>query len=125
MPVTEKHAVAFEFVPREDYHKEHDKLCSAIGGDFNSICCTIRQNQNFFLEHQQKCINRFDQDLQQAIEHAGDIIRELSKCGCSGFCSHAYVMEKMRRLHIILDDTAPDSLQNRMSSFRFKLPQHV
>lgn len=125
MPVTQKSAVGFVFLPREDYQKEHNKLCSTMDDDFASTCCTVRHNQEIFLEHQQKCINRFDQDLQQAIEHAGDMIRELAKCGCSGFCSYGYVMEKMRRLHIILDDTAPDSLQERMSTFRFKLPESV
>lgn len=125
MPVTERHAVAFEVAPREDYNKEHDKLCRAMGDDFYSTCCAVRHNQDLFLEHQQKCINRFDPDLQQAIEHAGDIIRELSKCGCSGFCSYGYVMEKMRRLHLILDDTAPGNLQGRMAGFRFKLPEIV
>lgn len=86
----------------DEYHKAWNQLCAETPSK-EEACRRIRQNQELYLEHQQKCLNKYDPTLQLAIEHAGDIIRELSKCGW-GACHLPYVEEKMGRLRKRLDE---------------------
>ncbi|GAJ07617.1 unnamed protein product, partial [marine sediment metagenome] len=53
-----------------------------------------------------------DPTLQQAIEHAGDIMRELAKCGYER-CSLSYIGEKLERLNKRIDDLAQERGRKR------------
>jgi len=73
-----------------------DKLCAETPTK-KETCQRIYDNQERHLEMQQKCLFPFDRDRQQAIEHAGDIIRELTRDGCLvGYTR--YLDEKYDRL---------------------------
>jgi hypothetical protein len=95
----------FKLATREGeaaFHKAWDQLCAETPSE-ESTCSRIRQNQELYLEFQQKCLNQYDPTLQQAIEHAGDIIRELTKCARYA-CDRGYIEEKITRLRKKLDD---------------------
>ena len=81
----------------EGFREAFDKLC-ALTPSKEEACDRVNKNQKLFLEYQQKCIQQYDPTIQQAIEHAGDIIRELSKFGCGAYDLN-YVGEKVDRLN--------------------------
>lgn len=92
----------FVHPPSPKFWDEFNKLCSEAPTK-KETCQRIRDNQEHYLEFQQKCLSSYDPDIQQAIEHAGDIIRELSQRGCEGW-SLSYIAEKHRRLGNIIED---------------------
>jgi hypothetical protein len=101
---------------REEFERRFKELCDCTP-TLGETLQRIRRNQELWLEYQQKCLNRWDPTLQQAIEHAGDIIRELSKTGPEGEPSIdlAYVGEKVRRLEKRLDDLYEETRKGRRS----------
>ena len=89
---------------QKEFWDAFDRLC-ALTPSKEETCKRIRENQELFLEYQQKCLNQYDPTLQQAIEHAGDIIRELAKCGYAKYgCDLKYVGEKIMRLEKRIED---------------------
>lgn len=91
---------------KKPFWEAFDKLCGETPNE-DSTCRRIRKNQELYLEYQQKCLNQYDPTLQQAIENAGDIIRELSKCGYEPpTCHLPYVEEKIRFLIRNVDEIA-------------------
>lgn len=97
-----------KFKTRDEFWKAFDQLCDLTPSE-DTTCKRIRDNQELFIEYQQKCLNKYDPTLQQAIEHAGDIIRELSKCGFDPpTCHLVYVEEKLDRLRKRIDDLAQE-----------------
>ncbi|GAG77718.1 unnamed protein product, partial [marine sediment metagenome] len=87
-----------------DFRKAFDKLC-AVTPSKKEVCNRISSNQELFIEYQQKCLHQYDPTLQQAIEHAGDIIRELTKYGCEAY-DLGYIGEKVGRLNRRVEDLA-------------------
>jgi len=84
------------------FHKAWNQLCAETPTE-EATANRIRENQELYLEFQQKCLHNYDPTLQQAIEHAGDIIRELTKCPRRA-CDRSYIEEKITRLRKRLDD---------------------
>ena len=84
------------------FRKAFNALCAETPSK-RETCQRIRDNQELYQEYQQKCLNNYDPDVQQAIEAAGDVIRELTKGGCERY-DLGYAGQKVRRLDRILGD---------------------
>jgi len=89
--------------------KAWDELCAETPSK-EDTCKRIRRNQELYLEYQQKCLHKYDPKMQMAMEHAGDVIRELSKCCSTGYCGWGYVQEKVNSLQ-----KSVDVLQGRLT----------
>jgi len=91
-----------KFKDHSEFLEAWDKLCAETPNK-EDTCKRIRRNQELYLEYQQKCLNKYDPKMQSAIEYAGDVIRELSKCCSTGYCGWGYVQEKINSLQKRVD----------------------